>query len=119
MFVIVFVVFLIYFLVNGGAYIHNLTENPSVIASNKGFGPTFVKCIGTIVGMIALSVILSIIFIVLCAKFPKPVVYFGIGLTFLCYLAVIVMAFAMKQFVLAFVLLLVAAVNAAVLYCFR
>ena len=82
-------------------------------------GPTFVKSIGTIVGMIALSIFLSITFIILCAKFPKCVVYSGILFTFACYLTIIILAFAMKQWILGFVVLFIAAFNAFMLYCWR
>lgn len=82
-------------------------------------GSSFVKSSGTIIGMIALSIFFSVIFVILCAKFPKCVVYFGIFFTFACYLAVIIMAFAMKQFVLAFIVLAVAFINGILLYCWR
>lgn len=82
-------------------------------------GSTFAKSSGTIVGMIALSCVLSVIFIVLCAKFPKCVVISGIIVTFLCYLAIIIIAFMLKQFVLAFIILAVAFVNGLMLYCWR
>lgn len=82
-------------------------------------GSTFTKSAGTIVGMIVLSFVLSVIFIVLCAKFPKCVVVSGIIVTFLCYLAIIITAFMLKQFILAFVILAVAFVNAIMLYCWR
>jgi hypothetical protein len=69
--------------------------------------------------MIVLACVLSVIFIILCAKFPKCVVVSGIVVTFLCYLAIIIIAFMLKQFILAFIVLAIAFVNGLMLYCWR
>jgi hypothetical protein len=117
--VIVFVVFFIYFVVNGGANLSQLTGQYSVETSKGSFGATFAKTSGTIVGMIFLSATLSMIFIILCAKFPKCVVYTAIITTFVIYLALIVLGIVMHVWALTVVFIIVAALNACMLYCWR
>lgn len=119
LFLITFIAFLAYFIGNGGTSIKSLALNIDVNHSENGMGSAFARSSGTIVGMIALSCALSVIFIVLCAKFPKCVVISGIVVTFVCYLAVIVLAFMAKQFILAIIVLVVALINALMLYCWR
>jgi hypothetical protein len=69
--------------------------------------------------MIALSLILSVIFVFLCAKFPKCVVYTGIVVTFVVYAGLIVLAIIAKIWVIAVITIIVALLNACLLYCYR
>lgn len=87
--------------------------------SSDSFGATFSKVVGIVVGMIALSVVLSVIFVFLCAKFPKCVVYTAIVVTFLVYLAIIILGFIIQQYALAIVFIVILLLNACMLYCLR
>jgi len=109
----------VYFLANGGTTLSELTRQSSVKTGQSSLGATFAKVAGTIIGMLFLSIFLAIIFVFLCAKFPKCVVYSGIVITFVVYLALIVLGIIMKVWALAIVVLIVALLNACMLWCFR
>jgi hypothetical protein len=69
--------------------------------------------------MIFLSIILSILFVILTVKFPKCVVYTGIVVTFLIYIALIILGIVIEVYALSIVMAVILVLNACVLWCAR
>jgi hypothetical protein len=114
-----FAVFTVYFLVRGGLNYSSLSSTNTVINAKADFGATFAKVPGIIIGMVVLSFAFSIIYVLLCAKFPKIVVYTSIIVTFLAYLALIILGIMMQQWLVVVLSIIGALLNACILYCFR
>eukprot|EP00919_Chromeraceae_sp_WS-2016_P066568 GHVR01157501.1.p1 GENE.GHVR01157501.1~~GHVR01157501.1.p1 ORF type:complete len:208 (+),score=-18.05 GHVR01157501.1:283-906(+) len=68
--------------------------------------------------MLWLSIALSIIFILLCKAFPKCVVYSMIVLTFLVYIALIIVGIVVKSYALSAVFGVILLLNICILYCY-
>ncbi len=116
--VAIFIIFSIIFWANTTSF-NELKDKSSVKSSTSDLSASFVKSAGIIIGMIVLSILLSITFIFLCSKFPKCVVYTAIITTFLLYLAIIILAFIAGIWALAIVTIVVALLTACFLWCFR
>lgn len=71
-----------------------------------------------IVGMMALSICLSILFVFLSRLVPKCLIYSMIVLTFLVYLAVIILGFVIENYALAIVFIIILLINALILWCY-
>ena len=71
-----------------------------------------------IVGMMALSICLSILFVFLSRLIPKCLIYSMIVLTFLVYVAIIVLGFVIDQIALSIVFIVILLINALILWCY-
>ena len=71
-----------------------------------------------IVGMMALSICLSILFVFLSRMIPKCLIYSMIVLTFLVYLAVIILGIVSGNIALAVVFIIILLINALILWCY-
>ena len=76
------------------------------------------KHAGPIIGMLVLSNALSVIFILLSKTFPKCMFYSMMVLTFLVYLALIIIGFVAKMPSLAVVFIIILLINAVILWCY-
>lgn len=86
--------------------------------SSTGFGYIMAKMVGPIVGMMALSCSLSIITVIMGKLYPKPTMYFLMGFSFAIYLALIILGFVINSLGLAISFIVIALVQACMLYCF-
>lgn len=112
-----FVVITIVFLSKGGGSLKNLGS--SVVKSDANdLGSIFAKTVPQVIGMIFLSIGLSIIFIVLCSKIPKIMAYFCIFGTLLVYVALIVIGLVTKVYALTVIFAIVLAINLLILWCY-
>ena len=68
--------------------------------------------------MLIASIILAILFIVLCRFFPKPMVYLMIIGTFVIYGAIILLSIILQIYVLAVIIVIAAAINLLILCCY-
>jgi hypothetical protein len=75
------------------------------------------KFTAPIVGMMALSIGLSVIVIVIGKSFPQPTMYFLIAFTFLTYIVLIIVGFAMNVLALGITFSVLFLVHGIVLYC--
>ena len=112
-----FIVFTIIFLSQGGKNFNGLSFKSSVYANNSSIGATFSRTAGSIIGMMVLSLLMSIIFVFLCGKFPKCIVYTSIIFTFAIYLGLIIVGFVIKSYGLAISFIIVLLINALMLWC--
>ena len=64
-----FVTLTIIFLANGGKYLSEIADK-IMTPDRDDLGSIFIKMIPKVVGMVILSIGLSILFIVLCSKLP-------------------------------------------------
>ena len=76
------------------------------------------KHVGPIVGMLVLSNALSVIFIFLTKTFPKCMFYSLMGLTFLVYVAIIIIGFVAGSIGLSILFIILLLLNICILYCF-
>ncbi len=72
---------------------------------------------GTAVGMIALSILLSIGFVLLAKNFPKCMVYGLIAFSVLLFLAVAAVGFGMGSYIIGGVFAGIAALYSLILFC--
>ena len=82
------------------------------------FGKVMVKHVGPIIGMLVLSNLLSVVFILLAKNFPKCLFYTMMVITFLIYLAIIIIGFVAKAYGLAVIFIIILAINALILCCY-
>ena len=107
----------IYFLISGSSLISQMmtaTTSPDTIA----LAQIMAKYAGYIVGMVALSIALSIILVVLSRLFPKCMVYTMMALTLLVYIGVIVLGIVIGNTALAIVFGIILVINLIILWCY-
>ncbi len=112
-----FVVITIVFLSKGGGSLKDLGSR-EVKSNANDLGSIFAKTVPQVIGMIFLSIGLSIIFIVLCSKIPKIMAYFCIFGTLLVYVALIVIGLVTKVYALTVIFAIVLAINLLILWCY-
>ena len=107
----------IFFLIKGSSLINQMISSATNV-NTIALGQIMAKYAPYIVGMIALSIGLSILFVVLSRLFPKCMVYSMIVLTFLVYIAVIVLGVVISNYALAIVFGIVLVINVIILWCY-
>lgn len=80
-----------YFVSEGSKNFDELTIPDSIKNNEDSIGAIFVQIIPQVIVMIFVSIFLSILFVILTVLYPKCVVYTGIIVTFLTYIALIVL----------------------------
>lgn len=90
----------------------------SVNSDTSGVGAIFAKTVRQVVGMIFLGIGLSVIYVILCSKFPKCVVYTSIVGTLLVYVGLIIVGIALQVYALAVIFAIVLAINLLMLWCY-
>ena len=103
----------------GGKNFDGLSLKSSVYANNSSIGATFTRAAGPIIGMMILSLLMSIIFVFLCGKFPKCVVYTSIVFTFAIYIGLVILGFVIKNYGLVISFIIVLLINALMLWCYK
>jgi len=120
-FVIIFVVFvaLAAVLINSGkGYLQELGNAISVNTDASSVGAILAKTIRQVIGMIFLGIGLSIIYVVLCSKFPKCIVYTSIIGTLLIYVGLIIVGIVLQIYALSIAFAIVLAINLLILWCY-
>jgi uncharacterized membrane protein YagU involved in acid resistance len=103
---------------SGKSYLQELGNSISVNTNTSGVGAIFAKTIRQVVGMIFLGIGLSIIYVVLCSKFPKCVLYTSIVGTLLIFVGLIIVGIALQIYALAVVFAIILAINLLILWCY-
>lgn len=106
----------IYFIIEGNDFIDDMLSVE--INSPTALGSIIAHYAGYVVGMMALSVALSIIFVLLCKAFPACMVYGMMVFSFLVYIGLIALGFLTLNYALAIVFIAVLLINALILYCY-
>lgn len=74
---------------------------------------------GTIIGMLVLSILIAIIFVLLLKKFPACMVYGMIALIFIVLIAVIILGFVVSNYWLSIICVVILLFLALFLFCYR
>ncbi len=77
----------------------------------------FARNVGIIIGMIMLSNALGVIFVLLTKSFPKCMVYTSIIVTFLFFIAIIVISIVLEIYALTVVFGIITLLTALILCC--
>lgn len=103
---------------------HNFSKESSQ-TNSQDYEGSFVQIenlknsIPIIAGLILFSIVLSLLFLILLIKFPKPMFYGMCILALLTFLAVTVACFIVQAYPMAIIMLLMILIYACVFYCAR
>ena len=120
---IFFILVFIGTLILGGVFLHKGKGEIWKLVAETGdnatsLGKVMVKHVGPIIGMLILSNVLSVVFILLAKNFPRCLFYTMMVITFFIYLAIIIIGFVLKSYGLAFIFIVIFAINALILWCY-
>lgn len=119
-FVLIFIATLgggIFFILEGNKNLDIMGTMQGIQDNSQNIGYIISRVAGPIVGMLALSSILSFVTVLMAKSFPKVTMYFLIGFTFAVYAALIAVGFIFTIYALAIVFIIVLVINAIMLCC--